>query len=150
MKTRTFVSILILTLGVLILAGSGTKKKPISDEEISKALFGMWMNPENVGSYPKIAINADGTWERYSSIDNDNLYGYGDYIIMDKWIESKGNIYIGCEWKCLAHKNAGYELVKISESGNTMEMLYVGGNRKIEEWDTDNALYTYKIYYRQE
>jgi hypothetical protein len=150
MKIKTLITILILVLVVLILAGSGTKKKPISDEELSKALIGMWINSENVGRYPKIAINADKTWGRYTTINSDKPYGYGEYIIMDKWIDSKGNIFIGWEWKCLAHKNSGYELVKISDSGNTMEILDVKGDHKIEDWDTDNVRYTYKIYYRQE
>ena len=150
MKNKTFVSILILVLLVLIITGSGTKKKPISDEEMSNALIGMWVNPENVGSYPKIAINEDETWGRYTSIDGDKPYGYGEYRIIDKWIDSKGNIFVGNIWKCLAHNNSLSVLMKISDSGNTMEMLYVAGEQNIEEWDTDNVWYTHKIYYRQE
>jgi hypothetical protein len=92
MKTRTFISAVILIVALLLIAGScATRKKAISDEDLSKAYTGTWINP--------VAM--------------------------------------------------GYEVVKISDSGNSMERLYTTGEKRVEEWDLDNLKYTYKIYYRQ-
>ena len=49
----------------------------------------------------------------------------------------------------MAQGTIGYELVRISDSGNTMEVLYTISEKRVEEWDPDNYSYTYKIYFRQ-
>ena len=99
MKARMLVSILIIVSAVLIIAGSGTKKKPISDEDLSKAYTGTWINEEYdgvVGKKAKMVLFADGTWERYKSIDSDNFHCQGENTILDKWKDSKGSIWFEC------------------------------------------------------
>ena len=55
MKTRMFVSVLILVLAVLIIAGScATRRKAISDEDFMEAWSGTWINTDyGRGSNPQ-------------------------------------------------------------------------------------------------
>ena len=154
MKTRTFVALLILVLVMPIIAESGTKKKPISDEELIEAFTGTWINEEYYPgkSRAKIVLFADGTWQRYANI-NSTYYCDGKYTILDKWKDRKGNIWFECRWECFTHNYSGHQLTKISDSGNTFEELYTKSEKfMVEEWDTDNIPvgYRYGIYYRQE
>jgi len=72
MKTRTFIFILILILTVLVIAGScATRKIAISDEELSNAYTGTWINPEYTDWEPKMVYFPDGTWEHYYGIDSE-------------------------------------------------------------------------------
>jgi len=148
MKTRSFLSILILVLAVLIIAGSCvTKRKAIADEDLSKAYTGTWINEEyENGKKAKIVLFADGTWERYYSIDSDNYYCQGENTILDKWKDSKGSIWFECRWECFSHRNSGYQLTRISDSGKTLELEYTTWDFPTE-LDTDN--FYYRIYYRQ-
>ena len=151
MKTRTYVSIMIFILAVMIASdGFAKRKKPISDEDLVKAYTGSWINTE-VGYYkPKVIMYA-GRWEHYTAIENETPYCYGDINLMEKWRESNGDVFFEYRWECEYHKEAvGYELLRISDSGKTLERIYTTGERRVEEWDPTNILYTYKIYYRQE
>jgi hypothetical protein len=67
-QTRTFVSILILVLAVLIVIGScATRRKAISEEDFFEVWSGTWINTEYKGGgrYPKIVIHPDGTMQNY-------------------------------------------------------------------------------------
>ena len=150
MKTRMFVSILILVFAVLIASDSFAQmKKPISDEELTEAYTGTWINPE-IGYYKPKVIFYPGKWEEYTSIDSKKPYCYGDIELMEKWKNSKGDIFFEYRWECMAHGTIGHELIRISDSGNTMERLITRGEKRVEEWDPDNPFSTYRIHYRQE
>jgi hypothetical protein len=120
MKTRTFVSILILVFAVLTIAGScATRKKAISDEDLSKAYTGTWINEEYQYVWwrvEKIVLFTDGTWERYPSIDSDYVFCHGKNTILEKWKDSNGNIWHECHWECFTHGNSGHGTTKISDS----------------------------------
>jgi hypothetical protein len=156
MNTRTVVSILAIFIALLIITGSGTKKKPITYEELSTAFTGTWINEEystDVWKKGKIIIFADGTWERYNRMDIKINVSHceGKYTISDSWKDVKGDIWFECRWDCFFHGTSGNALMKISNSGNTIEELYTRDIQdKVEEWDPDNKSYLYGIYYRQE
>jgi hypothetical protein len=151
MKTKTFISILILVLAVLIIAGScATRKIAISDEELSNAYIGTWINQDiwNTRGFPKIEFFPDRTWYEYASIDSESASHEGELTIIGQWKDSNGNIFFESKFKCMVCGNSGYMLQKISDSENTLEIIYSEGERKIEEWNTGR--YYYRIYYRQE
>lgn len=153
MKARTLVSILILVLAVIIIDGScATRKKAVSDEDLSRAYTGTWINKDYKYEWwrvEKIVLFADGTYERYFSIDSYDVFAQGKNTIIDKWKDSNGSIWYECHWECFTHGNSGYRLTKISDSGNTIEMLAVVGELRFEEWDPDSYPTLYSIYYRQ-
>ena len=154
MKTRRLVLILILVLAVLIIAGScATKRSAISDEELLKAFTGTWINEDYKYEWwrvEKIVLFTDGTWERYSNVDSEEVFCKGINNVLDKWKDSNGNIWFECNWECFTHGNSGHRLVKISDSGNTFKMLTVVGEIRFEEWDPDSYPSLYWIFYRQE
>jgi hypothetical protein len=124
-------------------------KKSITDEELIEAYTGTWiLNPE-WGVYKPKRILYPGKWVDYATIESKKPYCYGDIELMQKWTNSKGDIFFEYKFEC-NHGTTGYELVRISDSGNTMELLYTKGEKRVEEWDPDNLHYTYLIYYRQE
>jgi hypothetical protein len=41
-------------------------------------------------------------------------------------------------------------MVKISDSGNTLELLFTSHDLEVEEWDPDSIFYVHRIWYRQE
>ena len=157
MKSRALILILTLVLFVLIVIGScATRKIAISDEDLVKAYTGTWINEEYDGEEDqgaKIVMFADGTWERYEHLDTDkypvSIINKGRNTILDQWKDSEGNIWFESSWECI-HRAAGYQLTKISDSGNTLEMLFTSYEHRVEEWDPDDIHYTYRIYYRQE
>ena len=147
------VSILLLVLAVMVIAGGcATRKKVISEEDFFVAFSGTWVNTDYVGDYgtpQKMIRFPDGTWEGYLKLTKAYYACYGKHTITDMWTDSKGNIWYRARWECLAHKNEGNEYGKINDSGNTLEYLSVKGDRIIEDWDPESFHYNYRIYYRQ-
>jgi len=145
-----FVLILFLVLGVLIVAGScATRKIAISDEDLSNAYTGTWINSETTYEAAKIVYFPDGSFNRYVSIHTDYASCKVNNTIINKWKDSNGNIFFESKWECVTHGHNGYNLVKISDSGDTLEMLLTLHDLRVEEWEPDNLDYTYYIYYRQ-
>lgn len=150
MKIRTLVSILIFVFALMVIVGScATKKIAITDEDLSSFYSTMWIN-EEMGFYKPKVVWDPGRYEQYTAIENETPYCYGDIEELEKWMDSNGDKFIKNRWECEYHKNMGYELLRISDSGNTLERLWTTGKKIIEEWDPDNLHYTYKIRYRQE
>jgi hypothetical protein len=148
MKPRNFILLCAVLLLAIALVGScATKRKAISEKDLIEAYTGKWINPKK-GYYKPKRILYPGKWEEYATIESKKPYCYGDIELMQKWINSKGDIFFEYRFKCMAHGTTGYELVRISDSGNTMEILYTKSEKRVEEWDPDNDYYTYKIYYR--
>ena len=149
MKTRIFVSLLILVLAVLIvIGGCATRRKAIAEDDFFESWSGTWVNTDLKAEQKRINY-PDGTWERYSMVTSTTVGCHVKSTMTDMWIESKGTIWYKCRWKCLTHDTIGYEMGKIDDSGNTLEYIRFGGDYPIEKWEPDNSLYTYRIYYRQ-
>jgi hypothetical protein len=132
-----------------MIGNCATRKNAISDEELSNTYSGTWINPE-VPAEPKMVYFPDGTWKHYPYIDRDIVCCEGKDILIDKWKDSKGIIWFESSWECLSHGDGGYLLAKMSDSGNTLELLFTTQEHRIEEWDIDRFEYIYRIYYRQE
>jgi len=164
MKTRTFVSIFILVLAVLIVAGScATKKSMVKDSE---ELYGIWINEEYKGNTPpfgKNVFNPDRTWEYFRKgaspweTDIEILEGgwirsdFGTYTINDKWADSEGNVWYKVEKISGDYEKSPYKyylLMKISDSNRVLEYMKdrVDYREEIDPTDVPH----YRIHYRQE
>ena len=149
MKTRTFVSILILVLSVMVIAGScATEKKTVKRSE---ELLGAWVNED----YESRAVPAatlvyqpDGTFEQYTDVLRTLIEVDGIFTIEEKWTDSEKNIFYKVKWsyKIGTQENSEFHLIKISDSENTYEEVFE--QRKYPtEIDPINA--TYRIRFRQ-
>jgi hypothetical protein len=151
MKTRMLVSILILVLAVLIIAGSCvTRRKAIAEEDFFEAWSGTWINTD-LKADQKIIIHPDGTREFFRILTSTTVGHKEKIIILDKWLDSKGDIwYRGHREMLPPYNEKGYEMGKINDSGNTWELIWsFGEDYPIEEWEPDRFEYNYRIYYRQ-
>jgi len=154
MKTRVFVSILVLVLAVLIIIGScAITKKAISTEDFYEVFSRTWVNTEYSGFEPRFQKRIhypDRDWEVYSEITSARPFYVFKGTIIDQWIDSKGAIWYETHWEVIGSwKAKAYEMGKISNFGNTLELLLSYGEKPIEEWEPDNIRYIYLIYYRQ-
>jgi len=156
MKTRALLSILILLLAILIISGScATEKKAYVAKE-NEELYGNWVNSEYNDSFHRARhiINADGTIQLYSTDISTRVAEEGEYIITEKWYDSLGNIWYkaivtGHVMGSIKRTTPVYVLVKISNSGKTLETLKSGVDYP-NEFDPDALIYRYEILYRQE
>ena len=155
MRARTLVSILILILAALIVAGScatGKKAYVATDDE---ELYGTWVNQDYEESYAaKIVVKPDGTWDEYTLSNSNSPFAVTEYAITDKWTDSEGNIWykfleIHQDVKVLQNPDTYYILSKIDKSGNIWEMLWASIDYPTE-FDPDDVRYNYRIRYRQE
>jgi hypothetical protein len=158
MKTRTFVSILILVLAVMVIAGScATGKKMITVDDAMKQFEGVYVNTEYSGQEitqpQKFVINSNGRIEDWSRATNEHPSYTGTYTVAESWMDSKGNSY------CKVDLNYGggrtQELWRLDKSENTLEVNFKFGSggeypTKIDpDVEPYGPLY-YCIWYRQE
>ena len=153
MKSRALVSILILVLAVLIITGScATKRKVISEEDFFEVWSGTWINTDyGGGSLPQKRINhPDGTEESFGQLTSTMAGGKYKITILDQWLDSKGTIWYRGQWESFPPlRSKGYEMGKISDSGNTWEYIWASEDYPIEEWEPYRFEYNYRIRYRQ-
>ena len=148
MKTRMLVSILILVLAVMIIAGScATRKKAVSMEDASEIRSGIWINEAH--QYPLVIQYADGRYEMYYDLQQEELFISGISEIYESWRDSEGVLCYRAHYQNSV-KYEGYVLGKISNSGNTVEFIITTNNLQIEEWKIGKVGYTYEIWYRQD
>jgi hypothetical protein len=154
MKSRTFVSILILVLTVLVVVGScATKRQAVSEDEFYTYWVGTWMNTDLRGDGwepQKIVCNTDATIDRYTRPEVRSTTCEYKFAHIDSWKDSEGNIWYRATSKCSRTKIPVQEYGKISVSNKTYELIYNMGPEPIEEWDRDNFADIHLIYYRQE
>jgi hypothetical protein len=153
MKARTFVSILILVLAVLIAIGScATTKKAISEEDFFETWSGTWINTDYGGGdlHQKVISHPDGTLEFFGKLTSTTAVYKEKITILEQWVDSKGTIWYRGHWEHLILLSSkGYVMGKISDSGNTWEYISAGEDYPIEEWEPDKFEYNYRIYYHQ-
>jgi hypothetical protein len=156
MNTRAFVSILILVLAVLIIAGScaTSKKSYISTDTILNELTGIWYNeeyePSTVERIPQVTVFSDGSIEFYKehAVLTTPTIHTGNFIsIEEAWSDSKGNIWYQARVFRSNLEQTVNQFGKISNSGKIWETVWSSNDfpNKIE---TEN--FNYLIYYRQE
>ena len=119
MKARTLIYMSIFLLAVSFLFAEDVKKE-ISDEDFIEAWSGTWINLDYGESRPQKKIyHPDGTWDNYSLDNYLRKYNWGKTIILDKWLDSEGNVWYREHWESLYLNSKGYAMGKISNSGNT-------------------------------
>ena len=155
MKTRTLVSIMILILAVLVIAGScATGKKAYVVQE-DEELFGTWINPDYGGlaKAEKVIHEPDGVVRYYSTATSTKEVWNAKCTITDRWIDAEGNIlykWLETEGKggSIVDPSDYYCLGKISDSGTVLEFSYSSYDYPTEV-NPDSLKYAYRIYYRQ-
>ena len=149
MKTRTLVSICILILAVLIIAGScATDKMTYVSKDFEP--YGTWVNPDydDIIEYAKATYFPNGRAKLYGKV-NATDYWESEFVITNKWVDSEGNVWYTSRDRYAGSTQWVYVLFKISDSGKTMEYAIVGSDYP-SDLDPDNRTYTYRIVYRQE
>ena len=157
MKTRTFVSIMILVLAVLVIAGScATMKSP--DKMTYERFCGTWANKDyepkaglstEITSYRfmKYIINPDGTLIWYQYLDGAGPTPVGSYTVEKRWRDANGNSYYHVKvYEVLASMFA-YELWKIDKYNLVWECnsSNIDYPDKIDPSDLHSQ---YRIFYR--
>ncbi len=146
MKIRTFVSILILVLAVLIIAGSCATVSKSYKRDFKKDMVGTWLNQEYY-KYEfvtsKAIVNPDQTVELYDK-EGDKWPTTAKIIIKDRWTDSEGNIFYKIE--SIYPIRTEYELWKLNNSRTIWELMF----RAMEHYtEIDPNSTNYRIYYRQ-
>jgi hypothetical protein len=152
MKPRTLIAGIILILALIAFLGScATRKKAISEEDFFETWSGTWINTDYGGDkVKKIITRPDGTREFFGLLTSTMVMGKDKITILDQWVDSKGTIWYRGHWEfILPTDTKGYEMGKISDSGNTLERIFASEDYPIEEWEPDRFEYNYRIYYRQ-
>jgi hypothetical protein len=138
------VSILILVLAVLIVAGSYTTGQDKVKAPI-EPLYGTWVNPdyntEDINA--KLIIKPDGTSTECSHTDIEMPDSTGTYTIIDSWIDSDGKKYYKVDAGTVFFK---YRLYRLDETDSVLE--WVWSNSEIPS-EIDPNHYNYRILYRQ-
>jgi hypothetical protein len=148
MKTRMLVSILILVLAVLIIAGScATRKKAISIEDAAIIRSGKWVNESYIEEMTIFYL--DGRFELYYTPQGEKLFESGTSDIYESWRDSEGILWYRAHYQNNVGQE-GYILGKVSNSDNTLEFIFTTNDLIIEEWKIGKVGYNYVIYYRQE
>ncbi len=158
MKNRTLISVLILIMAVLIIAGScATGKKIISVDDAMKQFEGVYVNTEYSGQdvyHPqKFVITSDGRIEHWISATSEYSPFKGEYTVAKSWTDSKGNMYCTVDINYYG-MGSHQELWKLDTSGKTFEKNSKRGHggeypTKIDTNVDPYGLLIYCIYYRQ-
>ena len=150
MKIKTFVSISILVLAVMVIAGScATMKSP--DKMVYERFCGTWVNTEYEGKDEpsvKLIYNPDGTMTYYSHLHDTSTYGRVSYTVEKRWTDSEGNswYHIKETWP-IETTGTGYLLVKLDKYNTILEYNYSGTDCPAEV-GPKVKLSDYRIYYR--
>ena len=155
MKNRSLVFILIsISVVAVLIGGCSTTKKSLSKEDFFKTWSGTWVNtdvPGNALTPQKIVTHPDGTVDGYSAAENQTIAGTFTFTLLERWVDSDGNTCFKAQKTTVfdGSEMTAYEYGKISDSGDTYELIYHVGSEGIEDWEPENPLYNYIIYYRQ-
>ena len=155
MKTRMFVSNLILVLAVLIIAGSCATGKKASVAKDDEEFYGTWSNPdydESMGA-AKFIFEHDGVLRAFATVNTTKEAWNAKFTITDKWIDAEGNIWykwlrIEATHAAISVTGEDYYLSRISDSGRVLEQSHSGYDYP-NELNPDSLKYDYSILYRQ-
>ncbi len=168
MKTRTFVSILILISAVLIIAGScAATKKSITEEELIEKFTGVYVSTDYDGSNKfhsqKFEITSEKHWGFYLKIADPFACGAGYFEVVNNWVDRKGNTY--CQAKMYFGPTVSriWALWRLDKSGEVLEQTFwYGGKEKypekiidhdipmdVDDYSSQEVSLWYNIYHRQ-
>jgi beta-lactamase regulating signal transducer with metallopeptidase domain len=155
MKVRNLLLVSTLLLAAIVLIGScATTKKSISDEDFFAVWSGTWVNtkyPGIIDMPQKVVNHPDGSMEIFNRVNDIQTSIYRPRgKLSERWIDSRGKIWFRASYECPDCDAAtGYIYGNVSKSEKTLEFLECLGTITIDEWDPDNNLYYYRVYYRQ-
>ena len=90
----------------------------------NEELYGTWVNLDYKGVVPqKVIRKPDGTDDFFPSANLEKPTYKSRYLITGKWTDSESNIWYKTHW-VLETNMEGYSLIKISNSGQTLEYVY--------------------------
>ena len=125
-------------------------KNRISRKEFWNALSGTWVNIDYLGTWEfyeqKLIVYPDGKFEYFPFTTDTEPSRQAQFSLTEAWIDSDGFM-----WHRGIYKGplTFYVLGKISDSGNTWEVIVDGVNDPTE-WDTSKTKYEeYEVRYRQ-
>jgi hypothetical protein len=97
--------------------------------DANEKIYGIWVNKEYdaTEAYPRWDYNSDGTWASYVKIGDQPVWG-GKYTITEKWTDSEKNVWYKIKWVNTMTAYEGFGLLKISDSGNTIEQQFAVGD----------------------
>jgi hypothetical protein len=156
MKSRTVVSILVLTLLLVVVVYSyaARKKTTVDVDMIYEILTGTWINHDydDESRTAKYVIHRDGSYDRYLQVDSELITGRSEYKVLEAWTDSEG-IY----WYRAITKSTSYVGPAHNELGHidTTKSVWESVWSTIEipedwEWNPDDFNVHYSILYRQE
>ena len=133
------VSILVAFSG-MVFAGENVYKTTDNEE-----LFGTWVNMNYTGGMPpQMVIFKHSEAGYYMSPNDKEPMWKAEVLLSHKWSDAKGNIWYKSQFKALM--DSGFSLIKISNSGATLESIH-------SQWeypkDLDANSGYYRVYYRK-
>jgi hypothetical protein len=147
MKTTKLISGVVSILVLLVFAVSFAEEQkgyvPKEDEEI----YGTWVNTDYSGGtdrFQKYVHHSDGRVEVFSFARGTAPSYEAKRQLTRKWADSEGNVWYEATWERLFW--GGYELIRISKDGDTLESIYDLGNYSTE---IDPSHVNYYIYHRE-
>lgn len=148
MTTRALVSILIMIFVLLIIAGScATEKMTYISKDFE--IYGIWINPDynNTDRMSKIVFHPNGKDYLYREDISTVVAIEEDFVITNKWIDSKGNLFYTMRFSPETDPYWLFCLLKISNSGKTLEYDWSYDDYPTEIDPQQSGVYS--IYYRQ-
>jgi len=145
MKIRKQFLWFVIILGVLLFfTNCASTKTPLPIDNIDE-LVGTWVNPDYTFRPQKAVVESDGIYLMYKKIeDTIHYYATGTLKLIEKWVDSKGNIY--CKIRSDKPDYEVYELNKISNAGTVLEYIQDYYDYPTE---IDPNHLEFRIYYRQ-
>ena len=134
---------LILAVALLAFTGNASAQEKTYIPKDNEEFYGTWVNTEYYLVAQKVVINPDGTWGWAMSASGEPDTKY-TYELKEKWTDSKGNIWY--KVRLQSHRGKDYVLVKLSNSGNTREIVWDSHEYPMK---IDSKTANYRIYYRQ-
>ncbi|HUT65974.1 MAG TPA: hypothetical protein VMZ05_07470 [Spirochaetota bacterium] len=128
MKTRTYLSIFILLVAVLVLFAG----KKISIEDT----YGTWVNADynEKGQMAKEIDHPDGTYDRYPKLTDTEPTWIAEKTITGSWYDEEGNLWVKCTYFFEEERSSFqyeegslltyYGVYKFSDSGKIRESVW--------------------------
>ena len=121
-----------LIVSLFLFANAVQANEPYVPKD-KEELYGTWVNKEYANKYinSKWDFNSDGTWASYRDTVGEPIWA-GQYSITEKWTDAEGNIWYKIKWHNKWSGGSGFGLIKISDSGETMEAAYEEGDYPVK------------------
>ena len=151
MKTRTFISISILVLAVMIITGSCATIMKTTEKMTYEKFCGTWVNTEYDGKYEppvKEIYNPDGTMTYYALLHDTSTWRRATSTFEKRWTDSESNSWYHVKGKTpLVPTETWYFLFKLDKYNTILEYNYSGYAYPADVGP--NVKYSdYRIYYR--